>query len=167
MTTGDRWRPAYVALGSNLDHPEARIAEAFGQLDRLPACRLVTRSRCFSSTPLGPVEQPSFVNAVAGLLTRLGPHELLQALKDIEAGMGRQQPVVRWGPRRIDLDLLLLGSEHLEHPTLTLPHPGLPVRDFVLYPLAEVAPELWVPGVGRVKHLAAGVENRGLMALGE
>jgi len=167
VTTRDRWRPAYVALGSNLDDPAARVAEAFGHLGRLPGCRLAGQSRCWSSTPLGPVEQPSFVNAVAGLLTQQGPLELLQALKAIEVHMGRQQPVIRWGPRRIDLDLLLLGSEQLATPDLTLPHPGLPVRDFVLYPLSELAPELWVPGLGRVKHLAAGVENRGLMALGE
>ncbi|MFZ9967268.1 MAG: 2-amino-4-hydroxy-6-hydroxymethyldihydropteridine diphosphokinase [Steroidobacteraceae bacterium] len=166
MTTGNRWRPAYVALGSNLDDPDARIVEAFGHLCRLPGCRLIAQSRCWRSTPLGPVEQPPFVNAVAGLLTVLSPADLLGSLQDIEATMGRARPIVRWGPRRIDLDLLLLGSEQLVGPGLTLPHPGLPVRDFVLYPLADIAPELWVPGLGRVRHLAAGVDNRGLVALG-
>lgn len=167
MTRPERWRPAYVALGSNLDDPEARVVEAFGRLGSLEGCLLLGKSRCWRSIPLGPVAQPPFVNAVAGLLTVVSPWELLHALKEIESTMGRQQPVQRWGPRRIDLDLLMLGAQQLQEPELTLPHPGLPVRDFVLYPLAELAPELWVPGLGRVVHLAAGVENRGLVALGE
>lgn len=167
MTTSGRWRPAYVALGSNLDDPEARVGEAFGRLHDLEGCRMVCRSRRWRSTPLGPVEQPPFVNAVAGLLTVLSPRDMLAALKDIERAMGRQQPVLHWGPRRIDLDLLVVGSEQLAEPELVLPHPGLPARDFVLYPLLELAPELWVPGFGRVKDLAAGVNDRGLVALGE
>lgn len=162
-----RWRPAYVALGSNLDDPAAQLREAFGRLSQLPDTLFLSRSRTWGSRPLGPPDQPDYVNAVAGLLTRLGPRELLAGLKAIESAMGRVQPAVRWGARVIDLDLVALGSEQVDESGLTLPHPGVHERDFVLYPLAELAPELWLPGKGRVRTLAARVENRGLVALAE
>ncbi len=140
--------PAYVALGSNLDDPRARVEQAFEALDALPGTRGVLRSSLYRSPPLGPVEQPEFVNAVAGLLTSLE----------------RTQPVVRWGPRRIDLDLLVHGAARVSTEALTLPHPGIAGRAFVLLPLAEIAPDLEVPGLGRVRRLlervdAAGVER--------
>ena len=109
----------------------------------------------YRSAPLGPQDQPEFVNAAAGLLTVLAPRELLRALKHIEAQLGRAQPVVRWGARRIDLDLLLLDDMRIAEPDLTIPHPGLTRRNFVLYPLQDIAPELLVPGEGRVSVLAA------------
>ncbi len=156
--------PAYVALGSNLDDPRAQVERGFDALGTLPQTRLVLRSSLYRSRPFGPVVQPDFVNAVAGLLTRLEPAELLAALKDLEARLGREAPVVRWGPRRIDLDLLVLGGARVESPELRLPHPGIAERAFVLVPLAEIAPDLDVPGVGRVRALlaradAAGVER--------
>jgi len=162
-----RWRPAYVALGSNLDDPSARVRAALERLRGLPDSRRVARSSLWKSPPLGPTDQPDFVNAVCGLLTRLAPEALLQELKAIERDMGRAQPAQRWGPRLIDLDLLAYGAETVSAPGLTVPHPGVQERDFVLYPLAEIAPELWIPGLGRVRTLAARVEDRGLVKLAE
>jgi 2-amino-4-hydroxy-6-hydroxymethyldihydropteridine diphosphokinase len=116
---------------------------------------------------MGPQDQPDFVNAVVGLLTRLGARQLLDELKSLERAMGRSDPAIRWGPRKIDLDLLLLGSEERSEPGLCLPHPGVHERDFVLYPLAEFAPALWIPGRGRVEALLRCVENRGLAPLSQ
>jgi len=160
-----RWRPAYVALGSNLADPAAQVAAALGRLRGIPGTRLIARSRLWASRPLGPQDQPDFVNAVAGLLTQLGARELLGELQALERAMGRTSPVVRWGPRSIDLDLLAMGSDELFEPALRLPHPGVHERDFVLYPLAELAPELWIPGRGRVEALARRVANRGIVPL--
>jgi 2-amino-4-hydroxy-6-hydroxymethyldihydropteridine diphosphokinase len=152
-TTKPRWVPAYVALGSNLDGPEAQVARAFDALARLPATRLVFRSSRYRSRPLGPVTQPDFVNAVAALLTQLDAPTLLRELKALETRLGRAVPVERWGPRVIDLDLLVHGQTRSSDESLTLPHPGLTQRDFVLVPLAEICPLLKVPGVGRVDAL--------------
>ncbi len=151
--------PAYLALGSNLDDPRAQVGRAFDALAGLPQTRLVLRSALYASRPLGPVEQPDFVNAVAGLLTGLEPGALLAALKDLESRLGRARPVVRWGPRRIDLDLLVHGTACIATGELTLPHPGIAERAFVLAPLAEIAPDLDVPGLGRVRALLAGVDT--------
>lgn len=159
------WLPAYVALGSNLDDPPRQIAVAFERLAALEGCRLVARSRLYRTAPLGPQDQPEFVNAVAGVLTVLEPRDLLRALKRIEVELGRAQPIVRWGPRRIDLDLLLLGDVRMAEPDLTIPHPGLTRRNFVLYPLRDIAPELLIPGEGRVGMLAARAGSAGLALL--
>jgi 2-amino-4-hydroxy-6-hydroxymethyldihydropteridine diphosphokinase len=160
-----RWRPAYVALGSNLADPAAQVASALDRLEGIRGTRLIARSRLWVSRPLGPQDQPDFVNAVAGLLTQLEPRALLEELQALERAMGRSDPVIRWGPRSIDLDLLLLGSMELDEPGLRLPHPGVHERDFVLYPLAELAAELWIPGRGRVQALARRVTNRGIVPL--
>lgn len=162
-----RWRPAYVALGANLGQPAAQVREAFDRLASVAATCLILKSRLWASPPLGPAGQPDYVNAVAGLLTRQEPRALLGELQAIERAMGRSRPPVRWGPRLIDLDLLAFGGETLDEPGLTLPHPDLHQRDFVLYPLAEIAPQLWIPGKGRVATLAGEVEDRGSTALGE
>jgi 2-amino-4-hydroxy-6-hydroxymethyldihydropteridine diphosphokinase len=157
-----RYVPAYVALGSNLDDPRAQVERALAALGELPQSRLVLRSSLYSSEPLGPVEQPDFVNAVAGLLTVLDPGELLASLKELEVRLGRARPVVRWGPRRIDLDLLVHGTERSDVDELRLPHPGIAERAFVLVPLAEFAPDLVVPGLGRVRDLLAGLDTASL-----
>jgi 2-amino-4-hydroxy-6-hydroxymethyldihydropteridine diphosphokinase len=149
------WWPAYVGLGSNLDEPRRQVLDGFARLEDLPETRLVARSSLYASPPMGPVAQPDFVNAVAGLLTRLGPAELLHELHGIEAAMGRAPSPERWGPRRIDFDLLVHGTARMDDPRLTIPHAGLADRGFVLEPLAEIAPDLDVPGRGRVKHLLA------------
>ena len=149
------WFPAYVALGSNLDDPAAQIERALVALSELPDCRLIARSRRYRTQPLGPQDQPEFVNAAAGLLTTLSPRELLVALKKLEQTLGRDVPVVRWGPRRIDLDLLVHADAQISERDLVVPHRGLPERNFVLYPLRDIAPDLLVPGHGRVRQLAA------------
>ncbi|HSN71861.1 MAG TPA: 2-amino-4-hydroxy-6-hydroxymethyldihydropteridine diphosphokinase [Steroidobacteraceae bacterium] len=156
------WIPAYVGIGSNLDDPLLQIERALDRLAALPETRLVARSRRYRSAPLGPQDQPWFVNAAAGLLTQLDPHELLTALKALELQLGRALPRERWGPRRIDLDLLLYGSLELATPDLTVPHAGLTTRAFVLYPLADFAPEVLVPGRGRIADLARSVATDGL-----
>lgn len=157
-----RWTPAYVALGSNLDDPRAQVERAFEALAQLPGSRLVARSALYRSPPLGPVEQPDFVNAAAGLLTQLDAADLLRELKALETALGRAVPVVRWGPRRIDLDLLVHGETRIQEPHLHVPHPGIAERAFVLAPLCDISPSLIVPGVGRVGSLLAGLDVSGL-----
>lgn len=157
--------PAYVALGSNLDDPRAQVERAMAALDQLPQSRCVRRSSLYRSRPFGPVEQPDFINAVAGLLTALEPGVLLASLQALETSLGRERPVVRWGPRRIDLDLLVHGSARIAQPGLNVPHPGIAERAFVLAPLAEIAPDLEVPGVGRVSALLAKVDSSELERL--
>jgi 2-amino-4-hydroxy-6-hydroxymethyldihydropteridine diphosphokinase len=147
--------PTYIGLGSNLDDPIAQIQHAFEALDRVADLRVIARSGLYRSKPLGPQDQPDYVNAAVGALTTLEPRALLHSLKALEAELGRAQPVERWGPRRIDFDILLYGSVRSDDPELTLPHPGLTQRNWVLYPLAEIAPELLVPGHATVRELAA------------
>ena len=161
----DRWQPAYIGVGSNLEDPRAQVLAALEQLGNLPKTRLVLASRLYRSRPFGPVAQPDFVNAVAGILTQLEPPALLQELKAIESSMGRPARHERWGPRIIDLDLLAQGRERRGEPELTLPHPGIVERNFVLYPLAEIAPDLVLPGLGRVADLAAAVTAEGITRL--
>jgi 2-amino-4-hydroxy-6-hydroxymethyldihydropteridine diphosphokinase len=160
-----RWVPAYVALGSNLDDPRTQVERALAALAGLPDTRRVLSSSLYRSRPFGPVTQPDFVNAVAGVLTRLDPAALLAQLKALEARLGRERPVVRWGPRRIDLDLLVHGAARIVEPGLEVPHPGIAERAFVLVPLAEVAPDLVVPGRGRVRDLLVRVDSADLERL--
>jgi 2-amino-4-hydroxy-6-hydroxymethyldihydropteridine diphosphokinase len=160
-----RWQPAYIGVGSNLADPRAQVLTAHTRLAQLPRSRLVLTSRLYASRPHGPVQQPDFVNAVVGILTQLDPHALLGELQAIESAMGRTPSPERWGPRVIDLDLLTHGRERVAHETLRLPHPGIVERNFVLYPLAEIAPDLDVPGLGRVAELAGNVSFEGLTLL--
>ena len=159
------WQPAYVGVGSNLDDPRRQVELAFDALARIADSRLVLRSPLYRTRPLGEVQQPEFVNAAAGLLTQLTPEALLAELRSIERELGREPPRQRWGPRRIDLDLLVQGRETRATEALTLPHPGIGERDFVLYPLADIAPDLAVPGLGAVAALRARVINRGIERL--
>lgn len=157
------WSPAYVGIGSNLNDPAARVREAWGCLQQLAVTRAVCLSPLYSNPPMGPQDQPDYVNAVAGLLTQLEPQALLEALQGVEQRMGRQRtPGDRWGPRIIDLDLLLYSSHELSTARLTLPHPGISERNFVLFPLCDIAPDLQVPGQGRVRTLAGRMEATGL-----
>lgn len=153
---GRPWIPAWVGLGSNLDEPAGQIRAALDALGELPASRLVSHSPTMTTPPMGPVAQPDYLNAVAGLLTQLEPLELLDELLAIERRQGRDRSTgLRWGPRRIDLDLLVYGNETLATDRLTVPHPGIAHRNFVLLPLLELAPDLWIPGLGRVRQLSA------------
>jgi 2-amino-4-hydroxy-6-hydroxymethyldihydropteridine diphosphokinase len=160
-----RWQPAYVGIGSNLEQPHRQVLRAWEALGRLPATRRICRSPLYGSRPFGPVAQPDFVNAVAGVLTRLDVGEFFAALQTLEASLGRSRDGPRWGPRVIDLDLLVFGRERCETPQLRLPHPGIVERNFVLYPLADIAPELDVPGLARVRELSARLGPEGLWRL--
>ena len=159
------WLPAYVGLGSNLGDPVARLRAALDALAALPGVTALVASPFYRTAPFGPVPQPDFVNAVAGLLTTLDPEALHAALRALEQRLGRQPPRERWGPREIDLDLLVHGTARRDTPELTVPHPGIPQRDFVLYPLRDIAPDLLVPGLGAVRELAARVADRGAVRL--
>lgn len=160
-----RWRPAYVGIGSNLADPERQVRRALSALAGLPQSRFIVASSLYRTQPFGDVAQPAFINAVAGLLTHRTPEELLADLRALELSLGREPPRERWGPRVIDLDLLVLGRETRATESLTLPHPGIAERDFVLHPLADIAPDLDVPGLGRVAALRERVTNRGLEKL--
>jgi 2-amino-4-hydroxy-6-hydroxymethyldihydropteridine diphosphokinase len=159
------WVPVYVAIGSNLHGPVDQVHKASDALASVPKTRLISRSKLYRSAPLGPKDQPEFVNAAAGLLTQLTARELLVELKALERKLGRDVPVLRWGPRLIDLDLLVYGAERINETDLTVPHPGVPVRNFVLYPLRDIAAELNIPGHGSVTQLAARVGDAGLVPL--
>jgi 2-amino-4-hydroxy-6-hydroxymethyldihydropteridine diphosphokinase len=158
------WRAAYAAIGSNLNNPRERVLEAVTRLSELPAVHSVLVSRLYRSHPLGPQDQPEFVNAAAGLVTRLTPRELLDALLEIERSMGRNRGE-RWGPRVIDLDLIWMVDSLTEQPGLSLPHPGVSSRNFVLYPLADIAPTLEIPGLGVVRSLMSAAGNAGISVL--
>jgi 2-amino-4-hydroxy-6-hydroxymethyldihydropteridine diphosphokinase len=157
--------PAYVGLGSNLHDPLAQVRTAFDALARSRGTLYMLRSSLYGSKPMGPVEQPDYCNAVAGLLTELDARGLFGELRGIEARMGREPRHAHWGPRVIDLDLLVYGSERVADADLLVPHPGIAERNFVLKPLAEIAPDLLVPGLGRVAPIAARVSSEGLWKL--
>jgi len=155
-----------VALGGNLDRPRARVIEAVEHLAHLPATRVELRSRLYRTRPMGPQDQPYYVNAVAGLLTRLTARELLQALLSVERLMGRSRQE-RWGPRIIDLDLIWMAGVPIHEPGLDVPHPGVSMRNFVLYPLFDIAPSLRIPGLGLVADLKAAVGGEGIGVLAD
>jgi 2-amino-4-hydroxy-6-hydroxymethyldihydropteridine diphosphokinase len=180
------WSPAYVGVGSNIDDPRAQVLKAIDKLRALPATvaprrlskspkqpvapeaaatRVVLVSPLYGSKPFGSVPQPDFVNAVVGLLTQLDAPALLKELRAIEAALGRPEKHEKWGPRVIDLDLLVYAHERRTDPQLTLPHPGIVERNFVLYPLADIAPDLDVPGLGRVAGLKGRLAPTGLWPL--
>lgn len=150
---------AYVALGANLDDPVAQIKAALVALDNLPDVSLVQASSCYRTAPVGLAGQPDFINAVARVQTRLPPETLLQALLGIEQQFGRVR-LQKNGPRTLDLDLLLYDDLVLHLPQLTLPHPRLHLRAFVLVPLAEIAPDLALPGRGTVAAWLPAVANQ-------
>ena len=159
------WQPAYIGLGSNLSDPAAQVRHAVQSLAGLRGTLRVAVSPLYGSRPLGPVNQPDFVNAVAGLLTQLTALELLRELRALEAQAGRPEVHEHWGPRVIDLDLLVFGRERCSGSELVLPHPGVVARNFVLYPLADIAPDLDVPGIGPVRELLARVGADGVWPL--
>ena len=154
-----------MAIGSNLNHPQARVREAFERLATLPDTRSVLRSRLYKTRPMGPQDQPQFANAAAGLLTLLSARELLDGLLQIEKAMGRSRQE-RWGPRVIDLDLVWMLGATIDEPGLTVPHPGVSTRNFVLYPLADIAPTLAIPGHGNVLELLRSAGDDGISVLG-
>lgn len=152
---------AFVALGGNLGDTRATLRQAFDALGALPRTRLVAQSHVYRTPPWGLREQPPFLNAVAELETALGPHELLDALLQIERAAGRVRDGERWGPRTLDLDLLHMDGVAMHDERLTLPHPRIAERAFVLLPLAELAADLDLSGQGRVGALLAACDRSG------
>lgn len=135
----------FIGLGANLDHPEQQLKNAVNALRQLPSSRFNNCSAFYGSKPMGPQDQPDYVNAVAEIETTLAPEALLDELQRIEQQQGRQRKDERWGPRTLDLDLLLYGMQQIATERLTVPHYGLAEREFVLYPLQDIAAELQLP----------------------
>lgn len=158
----------FIGLGSNLAEPVKQLRQALQALAvGLPETRLHAQSALYRNPPMGPAGQPDFVNAAAELHTGLAPLGLLAALQEIESRQGRNRRGVHWGPRTLDLDMLLWEHRRLQLPRLTVPHPGIVERAFVLYPLAELVPEFYVPGHGRIKELLAAVDTSALTRIGD
>lgn len=157
---------AFVGLGSNLDRPVDRVLEGLEALSELADTRVAATSPLYRSAPMGPADQPDYVNAVARLDTGLAPHALLDGLQAIETRAGRERTAERWGPRTLDLDLLLYDRVHCRDQRLTLPHPGIAERAFVLVPFADIAPDEVLPGSeASIGDLAARSDRSGLWRL--
>jgi len=150
---------AFLALGANLGNPEAQVQSAIAALGTLPHTRLVRASSLYRSAPVGYADQPDFLNAVAEVATALAPRELLDALLALELSCGRVRDFPN-APRTLDLDIILYGGLVLHEHGLTIPHPRMHERAFVLVPLAEIAPDVIVPGRGVARDLLAGVDVR-------
>jgi 2-amino-4-hydroxy-6-hydroxymethyldihydropteridine diphosphokinase len=150
---------AYVGLGANLGDREATLRAAVEALAAVPGVRVVAVSSLRETEPVGYLDQPPFLNGAAALETELAPRELLEALLAVERALGRTREGPRFGPRTVDLDLLLHGSEVVDEPGLTVPHPRLHERAFALEPLAELDPALVVPRKGTVSSLLAELQS--------
>lgn len=156
---------AYVALGSNLDSPIAQVRRGIAALERLRDSHLIRCSSLYRTAPVGFTDQPDFINAACAVDTALEPRAMMRQLLDIESAHGRTRGPISGGPRTLDLDLLLYGDLALASPELTLPHPRLHERAFMLYPLCEIAPTLEIPGCGAVVALLERCDKRGVERL--
>lgn len=157
---------AYIGLGSNLDGPQAQVVKAFDELAALPHTRLVARSPLYRSAPVEAPGQPDFVNAVAAVQTELSAAQLLEGLQGIEARHARQRST-RNAPRTLDLDLLLYDEMSLSSPVLTLPHPRMHLRAFVLQPLLDLDPRAEIPGRGAARELLRACATQALERLAD
>lgn len=153
---------AYIAVGSNLADPVSQAKQAIEALKALPDSEFIKASELYSSTPMGPQDQPDYINAVVEVNTQLTPLELLDQTQAIELEQGRVRKDERWGPRTLDLDIILFGDEVINNERLTVPHYGMKVREFVLYPLAEIAENLILPDGTELTHLLKQVDRNGL-----
>ena len=156
---------AYIGIGSNLDNPVVQVQEAIEELGAIPDSLLIARSSLYGSKPMGAADQPNYVNAVVAIDTVLSPQSLLQELQAIERRQGRERTGEKWGPRVLDLDLLLYGGRLIDTAGLKVPHPGLHERDFVLVPLEEIAGDISIPGRGRLSAFMSRCENHALRKL--
>ncbi|MDK9737956.1 2-amino-4-hydroxy-6-hydroxymethyldihydropteridine diphosphokinase [Vibrio sp. D404a] len=153
---------AYIAVGSNLADPVSQANLAIETLKSLPQSKFLATSKLYSSTPMGPQNQPDYINAVVAIETELTPIELLNCTQAIEQEQGRVRKDERWGPRTLDLDIILYGNEVIDSERLTVPHYGMKEREFVLYPLAEIAPSLQLPDGTELSELLKVVDKNGL-----
>ena len=156
---------AYIGLGSNLAEPVAQIKSARTAIASITGVRELAFSSLYHSLPMGPQDQPDYVNAVMCVSTNLSPMNLLHSLQNIENDQGRVRKGERWGARTLDLDVLIYSDQEIDLPDLTVPHKGLAGRSFVLYPLFEIAPQLVVPGMGSIADLVAKCPLSGLRRL--
>lgn len=155
---------AFIGMGSNLDEPCSQLQQAFAELDNLPGTCLVAQSSLYRSTPVGYLDQPDFVNAVAKIETSLTPQALLQALLQIELRHGRER-TFRNAPRTLDLDILLYDNVQLHEHGLTIPHPQMHLRAFVLQPLLEIEPDCHIPAAGRAEQALQSCQGQALERL--
>lgn len=154
---------AYVGLGSNLEKPLSQVKEGEKELALLPDTDLKAVSSFYRTRPVGPTDQPDFINAVAKISTRLPPEKLLDELQLLERRHGRIREGIRWGPRTLDLDVLLYGAMTIDTVRLKVPHPRLSERAFVLYPLSEIAADdLMIPGIGMLEDLLKEIPEDGI-----
>lgn len=152
---------AYIGLGSNLENPRAQVEQALVELATTPQSQLLAKSPLYRSAPVGPGDQPDYINAVALLETSLSPLALLDTLQAIEQSHQRVR-IEHWGPRTLDLDILLLDQQTIDSERLKVPHPYLTQRNFVLYPLADIAPELQLPDGTNLQERIAQCPRAGL-----
>lgn len=165
MNLSSSWVDAYVGLGSNLDNPADQVLSAARELAALDLVEQIALSPLYGSHPVGPQDQPDYVNAVMRIKTGLAPMDLLGQCQNIENRHGRVR-LVHWGPRTLDLDILLYGDQTIDLPDLVVPHPELPNRAFVLYPLADIAPaDLVVASKGNLADLLAACPANGLQRI--
>jgi 2-amino-4-hydroxy-6-hydroxymethyldihydropteridine diphosphokinase len=153
---------SYIGIGSNQANPIKQAKQAIAALKTLPKTKLINCSSLYCSTPMGPQDQPDYINAVAQLDTQLSALELLDELQQIELSQGRVRKENRWGPRTLDLDILLFGDQQINNARLTIPHYGMKVREFVLYPLLEIAADLVLPDGTVLSQLTAACDRNGL-----
>ena len=165
MTPDNKPVKAYIALGSNMASPVEQLNRALQALATLPLSHLLRSSSFYTSKPMGPQDQADYVNAVAELDTALSPMELLRALQSIELQQGRERKGQRWGPRSLDLDILLYGQQTIQLDELVVPHYGMKERAFVLLPLAEIAMDLELPCGAKISELVAGCAGGSLTKL--
>jgi len=155
----------YIAIGSNLQHPKQQAIRAIEALHSIEKSQFICASSLYGSTPMGPSDQPDYINAVAKISTQLNPIELLNATQGIELAQGRVRKAERWGPRSLDLDILLYGDKIINNARLTIPHYGMKEREFVIYPLLQIAPDLKMPDGTSIQELANGLALNGLVRL--
>ncbi len=153
-----RWCPAYLALGSNLDHPAQHLRDAVRDLDVHASINVYRASRVVRSAPLDGSDQPDYFNAVVGVMTTLTPHSLLAVCQHIESRHGRDPDAPRWSARSLDIDIVAMGQVQVDEPALQIPHPGATQRAFVLRPLIDVAPSLALPGLGPIGKYVSQVD---------
>ncbi len=155
---------AYIGLGSNLEDPIQQVRTALEELDAIKLTSVVQHSSLYRSDPVGPAGQPDYINAVAEIKTRLEPMPLLRALQSIEQDHDRVR-IQRWGPRTLDLDLLIYADQQINEPDLIVPHIMIAERSFVLFPLAEIAPDIQIPGLAVMADLLKNSSEKGFSKL--
>ncbi len=157
----------FIGVGSNLGDPVVQMQKAWSAVAAMRETELEKTSSLYGTNPMGPQDQPDYINSVAQLKTDLSPLCLLDELQNIENASGRERGQTRWSARTLDLDILLYGQQVLSSERLTVPHPGMTVRSFVLVPLLEIAPDCNIPGLGRADTFAATAEQFGIHRLEE